>query len=186
MPKHGQTKSLTQRERLLLGALANGATYAEAARQAGYTAKHLRQSGFQAFQLVREKMPEILERKGLTDDVVIDKYLRPALEAKETVFAKYEGKICDKRDVVAWGPRLSALDIFFRLKGSYAEDNKQRGIGDGIPLVQLTDGFVRAINTALGVRGVLVPLNGTALPEGSNGNGHRDGAAIDEEILPQD
>ncbi|MGB7282031.1 MAG: hypothetical protein WBE13_07215 [Candidatus Acidiferrum sp.] len=182
MPKNGKT-NLTQRERLLLGALANGATYAEAARHAGYSAKHLRQSGFQAFQILKMKMPELLEKKGLSDDATIDKYLRPALEAKETVFAKYEGKITDKRDVVAWGPRLSALDILFRLKGSYAEDNKQRGIGDSLPFAQLTDGFIRAINTALGMHGTLVPLNGAVLPEDSNGNGHGE---IDLDVLPQD
>jgi len=114
---------LNERERLLLKALSKGRTYAEAAREAGYTAKHAAQSGFQAFQNIREKMPEVLERMGFSDEAVIDKYLKPLLEAQETEFAKFEGRITDERNVVAWGPRQQGLDMLFRLKGSYARED---------------------------------------------------------------
>jgi hypothetical protein len=127
MPKG---KQLNNRERILLKSLAAGKTYADAARDAGYSERSLRQSGFQAFQSIRRKMPEVLERKGFTDDAVVDNYLRPALEAEETEFAKFEGKITDQVNVVAWGPRLEALDMLFRLKGSYAprEDDGARPV----------------------------------------------------------
>jgi phage terminase small subunit len=111
---------LTQRERLLLKALATGATYAEAAKAAGYSERTLRQSGFQAVQRIKAKLPDILDAKGLTDELIVDKYLRPGLEAMETEFGKFNGKITDSIDVIAWGPRLTALDMLFRLKGSYA------------------------------------------------------------------
>lgn len=120
MSEAKKKKSLNQRERLLLKSLATGATFAEAALAAGYEAKHAKQAGFQSFQGIKRKMPEILEAKGLTDSAAIDRYLLPALEAMETEFAKFEGKISDRVDVVAWGPRIQALDMLFKLKGSYA------------------------------------------------------------------
>jgi hypothetical protein len=150
-----KVRALTHRERRLLQALAQGSTYAEAARYAGYSEKHLKQSGFQAFQVIKAKMPQILDRKGLTDDAVIDKYLLPALEAKETVFAKIRGKICDKREVIAWGPRLAALELLFKLKCSNAEGQK-----DSSPTVEvLPDEYIKAINRAIGVTGEFIPLD---------------------------
>lgn len=132
----GKGKSLNQRERLLLKSLAKGATFAEAALAAGYEARHAKQAGFQAFQAVKRKMPQMLEDKGLTDGSIIDKYLLPALEAMETEFAKFEGRITDRQDVISWGPRLQALDMLFKLKGSYAP--KEIAGPDGGPLpVQL-------------------------------------------------
>ena len=65
-------------------------------------------------------MPETMEKAGLTNKGLIEKYLKPALQAEETEFAKFEGKITDSQNVVAWGPRLTALDLAFKLKGSYA------------------------------------------------------------------
>ncbi len=44
----------------------------------------------------------------------------PGLEAMETKLAQDKGKFTDERDLVAWGPRLQALDMAFNLKGSYA------------------------------------------------------------------
>lgn len=130
----GGRKRLSEREKILLRELAKGATYAQAARAAGYSEKNLTQSGFQAFEHIKAKMPEVLERKGLTDDAVIDKYLVPALEAQETEFAKFKGEITDSREVVAWGPRLTALDMLFKLKGSYAEE-KSGGAAVAVQIV---------------------------------------------------
>jgi hypothetical protein len=136
MPKG---KRLNQRERLLLKALAKGATFAEAALSAGYQAKHAKQAGFQAFQGVKRKMPQMLEDKGLTDGSIIDKYLLPALEAMETEFAKFEGRITDQKDVVSWGPRLQALDMLFKLKGSYAPKEITGEGGNPIPVQLITN-----------------------------------------------
>jgi len=120
MSKPKNRKRLSHREKLLLKALAGGATYAEAAALAGYSTKNARQSSFQALQAIKRTFPEALNAYGLTDDVAIEKYLKPALEAEETEFAKFEGKITDRVNVIAWGPRLQALDMLFNLKGSYA------------------------------------------------------------------
>ncbi|MGA3164904.1 MAG: hypothetical protein ABSF14_02180 [Terriglobia bacterium] len=57
----------------------------------------------------------------------------PGLEAMETKLAQDKGKFTDERDLVAWGPRLQALDMAFNLKGSYAAKQgrgwKWRGMG---------------------------------------------------------
>ncbi len=113
-------KKLTHRERALLVHLSKGMTLTDAAVAAGYTSKAPGQAGHQAFEIIKSKAPEILEKYGLTDDVLIEKYLKPGLEAQETVFAKFEGKITDSRDVIAWGPRRDFLDMAFNLKGAYA------------------------------------------------------------------
>lgn len=111
---------LSIQQRNLVKGLMKGMTITEAAVTAGYSDKNPAQSGSQALDSIRLKMPEVLDRAGLTDEVLIEKYLRPALVANDTEFAKFEGKITDQVEVVAWSPRLTALDMAFNLKGSYA------------------------------------------------------------------
>jgi phage terminase small subunit len=116
----GQKKKLTGLERKFVKSLCSGMTLAEAAIEAGYSPKNAAQSGFQALKYIEAKMPELMDRQGLTASALINKYLLPALEAEETEFAKFEGKISDKCNVIAWGPRLTALDMALKLRGSYA------------------------------------------------------------------
>lgn len=126
---------LTPQQRLLVKNLAKGMNITEAARESGYADNgYVGQLGSQALEGIREKMPKILDRHGLTDDSLIERYLKPALEAQEIEFAKFEGRITDSRDVVAWSPRLTALDMAFNLRGSYApkEASKTSIVGDGI------------------------------------------------------
>lgn len=113
--------------------IVKGMTITDAALKAGYSDKNPAQSGHQALRQIKEKMPNVLDRHGLTDDALIKKYLIPALEANETEFAKFQGQIMDSRDVVAWDARLRALDMTFSLKGSYAP--KELSGVDGGPLM---------------------------------------------------
>lgn len=110
----------------------------DAAVASGYSENNARQSGYQAFQVVKEKMPELLEKHGLTDDAVIVNYLLPALQAKETKFFQKDGLVTDERDVIAWGPRLTALDTFYKLRDAYPsrekQDDSERGIAITIRL----------------------------------------------------
>jgi hypothetical protein len=48
---------------------------------------------------------------------------------------------------VAWGPRLCALDLLFKLKGSYAEDRKD----SSTKVMALPEEYMKAISRALGV-----------------------------------
>lgn len=122
---------LTPQQRSLVKYLAKGMNLTDAALAAGYSEECPAQSGHQALEHIKRKMPQILDRHGLTDDALIDKYLRPALEANETKFAQFEGHFTDRQDVIAWGPRLNALDMAFNLKGSYAPKETKN---DGQPV----------------------------------------------------
>ena len=132
-----EKRKLTPQQVLLIRNIVKGMTLGEAAVNAGYSENNPGQSGWQALQQIKDKMPAILDRHGLTDDALIEKYLRPALEAQETEFAKFEGKITDRVDVIAWEPRLKALDMAFSLKGSYAP--KEISGADGGPLMVLVN-----------------------------------------------
>jgi hypothetical protein len=112
---------LTPQQRALVKHLLAGKTITDSARLAGYADNgYVGQMGSQALEAIRRKMPEVLDAHGLTDEVLIEKYLKPLMNAEETEFAKFEGKITDERNVIAWEPRKSGLDMAFNLKGSYA------------------------------------------------------------------
>lgn len=136
-----EMKKLTPQQRALVRHLLAGNNITEAARLAGYADNgYVGQIGSQALENIKTKMPEIMDAKGLTDDSLVENYLKPALEAKETEFAKFEGQITDSRDVVAWGPRLTALDMAFNLRGSYAARKKELTGEDGGPIKVIFEG----------------------------------------------
>jgi phage terminase small subunit len=121
-------KRLTNRERALFKNLSKGMTITDAALQSGYSKKYPGQCGSQALENLRLKAPELLAKHGLDDSTLIEKYLKPALEANETEFAKFEGKITDSREVIAWGPRLQALDMTAKIRGLYVQPAEQASI----------------------------------------------------------
>lgn len=128
-------KKLTQKQRKLVENMARGMPQGKAAIEAGYAPKYACQAAYQALESIRKLMPEVLDRVGLTDEALIEKQLRPLLEATETKFFPYQktirrnidGRKCtekvqviETREVVAWGPRIKALDMAFKLRGDYA------------------------------------------------------------------
>lgn len=103
--------------------LTKGMSITDAAIKAGYsnsTRAVAGQLGSQALENIRLKMPEVLENAGLTDESLVEDYLKPLLKATETKFFQKDGVVTDIRDVIAWGPRSTGLDMAFNLKGSYA------------------------------------------------------------------
>jgi hypothetical protein len=137
-------KKLAPRARKFVQGLAKGMTQKDAAIAAGYPAKNARQSAYQVMQAVQSKMPDLMNRAGLTDDVLIDKYLLPLMNAKETKFFPYRteetkiikvGKketpvtekvqVIEKREVIAWGPRRDGLELAFRVKGSFSPKTEE-------------------------------------------------------------
>ena len=116
-----------------------GKTVGEAARDAGYSDKNPDQSGYQALKIAKKKVPELMDIYGLSPAALIEKYLAPALEATETKFFQKDGKITDEADVVAWGPRIQALDIAFNLGGSYPQTGKNgNGVAVNVQIVTNT------------------------------------------------
>jgi hypothetical protein len=68
----------------------------------------------------RSSLKSTCDQHGLTDEALIEKHLKPLLQAKETKFFQHKGRVTDSRQVPAHGIRLNALDMAFRLRGSYA------------------------------------------------------------------
>ena len=121
-----RSKSLTYRERMLIECLAQGMSVTRAALKAGYSDQNPGQSGYQALKAVREKAPELLDRHGLTDDVLIEKHLKPMLNATRTALVKHKGKITHEREVIAWGPRIASLKLVFRIRGMYKSEQERK------------------------------------------------------------
>ena len=125
----GKQKRLTHKEQAFVRNLVNGKSLTQSALAAGYSDRHPGQSGWQALENIRHKVPELLDRHGLTDEALIEKHLKPLLNATETKFFQHKGKVTDSRRVPANAIRLNALDTAFRLKGSYtrpADENTER------------------------------------------------------------
>jgi hypothetical protein len=61
-----------------------------------------------------------LDKHGLTDSVLIEKHLKPLLKAKRVKHWAHNGKVRDSRHYADDDARIAALDMTFRLKGTYA------------------------------------------------------------------
>jgi hypothetical protein len=114
-------KELSPRQMKLIKARAEGKTYAQAAIEAGYSPKHAAQNGYQALSQIRGRVQDLLDRNGLDENTAIEKYLKPLLEARETVFFQKNGKVTATRKVEALAIRLTALKELFLLHGSYEQ-----------------------------------------------------------------
>jgi hypothetical protein len=127
MPRKNKPKlirHLSPRERAMLKNLSQGMTATDAAIEAGYSPRNPRQSGYQALQGLKKKVPELMEKHDLCDDTLIYKYLIPALEARETRVVHIRGKVTDSREVISWPSRVKALDLAFKIRGLYANRRK--------------------------------------------------------------
>jgi hypothetical protein len=91
--------------------------------------------GASAMKGLRGRVADLLDNAGLSEQVGIEMYLKPALEATETIYAQKNGKFRDKREVIAWGPRLTALKELFLLHGSYAPRDPKATEQFGIKVV---------------------------------------------------
>jgi phage terminase small subunit len=122
------TLRLSPKQRKLVQYLTQGMTVTAAALKAGYSAKSPGQAGYQALKTVRLKIPDIMDKQGLSDQKLVKKYLQPALEASTTRYVvvgrKGKERIEEYEDI-AWDARLRALDMAFKLKGSYAPVEQQ-------------------------------------------------------------
>jgi hypothetical protein len=87
--KHGRNKRKpNSRQQKFVRELASGKTLTQAAKNAGYSDKNPAQSGYQALAQLRGRVPELLERHDLGEEVLIQKNLLALLEAEETKFFK--------------------------------------------------------------------------------------------------
>ena len=121
----------------LIKARAEGKTYAQAAIEAGYSPKHAAQNGYQALSQIRGRVQDLLCRNGLDENTAIEKYLKPLLEAYETVFFQRNGKVTATRKVEALAIRLNALKELFLLHGSYAPRDPAEAAQFGVKVIVL-------------------------------------------------
>ena len=122
MPK-SQTrkkKSLSPKQRALMRLLAQGSDRKTAALLAGYSPKNPDQSAYQALKHLGNSFPELLDKHGLTDSHLIEKYLKPLLKARRTKHFAHNGKVRSVRHYADNDTRIAALDMTLRLKGNYA------------------------------------------------------------------
>jgi len=80
----------TLRQAKLLKSLPLSKTVTEATLKSGYSEKNAAQSGYQALQAVRGRVPDLMTRLGLSEEVLIQKHLVKNLERKKTVFVREE------------------------------------------------------------------------------------------------
>ena len=66
---------------------------------------------------------------------MIEKYLKPLLEAEETIFFQKDGKVRQQVNVAALGIRHSALRTAFELHGSYAPRDPKEAEQFGVKVV---------------------------------------------------
>ena len=140
--KHGRNKRKPgPRQQKFVRELAKGKSLAQAARDAGYSEKNANQSGYQALAQLRGRVPELLERHGLGEEVLIDKYLLPLLDAEETKFfpigIKMKGKTVYQVNVQALGIRHAALRTCFELHGSYAPRDPREAANLGVKIINV-------------------------------------------------
>ena len=130
--KKSSKRELTPRQHAFVKNLAKGASQKDAFIAAGYKAKHPDQGAHQALKQIQDKVPQIMNEMGLTDHLLIEKYLVPLLDAEETKFFN-EGK--KRINVPALGIRHTALDTAFKLRGSYAPRDPKEAEQFGIKVV---------------------------------------------------
>jgi hypothetical protein len=119
-PKTARKKKLTRKQKILVSALAAGSDRATAEQLAGYSTKHPGQSAYQALKYLANSFPELLDKHGLTDSVLIEKHLKPLLKATRKKHWAHNGKVKSARTYKDNDTRIAALEMAFRLKGSFA------------------------------------------------------------------
>jgi hypothetical protein len=185
-PNRKKRKHLTNKQETFVKALAKGKSLTEAAKAANYSGKNPGQSGYQALAQLRGRVPELLERHGLGEEVLIEKYLKPLLEAQETKFFQGGIKVGRKKiyhvNVEALGIRHASLRTAFELHGSYAPRDPKEAAQYGVKIIRVDipsppnefNQFIDVIpESALSRHGVK-PVNGTPTngkPPGDK-NGH--------------
>jgi hypothetical protein len=115
-------EQLTIKQKKLVEALAVAKNQTEAGQMAGYATKLATSN---ALNRIRVNAPEVLEQLGFSLEVVIDKYLRPGLEAKQTKFFAHQGKVVGTRNVINWNARHRYLDMCFKITGAYQHAAKR-------------------------------------------------------------
>ena len=109
--------NLTVKQRKWLQAYIKTGNATEAARQAyDCTKKSAKQIGYENLRKLTVSVKEIMDRQGITD-VKLLAILNEGLKAERTEFAKFQGEIVDRENVIDHQTRHKYLEIALKLKG---------------------------------------------------------------------
>lgn len=110
---------LRPRHRIFIKKIAEGASQTEAAIAAGTKSKRPDDAGHRMMKRIQQSGAgsDLLDRFGLTDSVLVEKYLKPLLNAKDLLI------------------RIRALDMAFRLKGLFKADQQAAAPGVKVFLI---------------------------------------------------
>jgi hypothetical protein len=154
---NGKSGRLTIRQSRFAKILSERAvkSHGEAAVLAGLSPKNPRQSAYQALESIRNKAPEVMDALGLSLPYIIDKHLRPLMEATETKVFAHEGEITDYVDLADNTTRRYATNMALELRGAYpTEQEKQQGsLGVEVIVVDIA----RPDRSGLGVKVTAAP-----------------------------
>ena len=92
----GRRTKITKRQLKVSETLAQGKTLKESEEAAGYSPKNAAQSAYQALAGLRGRMTALLDEAGLGEKVAIENYLKPALDAQQTIYAQKDGKVVSR------------------------------------------------------------------------------------------
>ena len=110
---------LTIRQRRFLEELPRCKSLAEAARKAGYSPKFAGQAGYLTLQRIGQKAPELLKNIEITLEELIEKNIKPGLEATKTTHIQYRGKITAEIVQPDWRARLEMTKLCLLLHAAY-------------------------------------------------------------------
>ena len=119
IPKRKKKKRIPYQQRRLIKEVLSGKhkTITSAGKAAGYThATHACDS----LKHLQASLPELMSQLGLSDFELIENSLKPMLNAISRKKFQHNGKILYAEPEENWSARAVALDMAWRLKGSYA------------------------------------------------------------------
>ena len=163
--KNRRPKRTARRRRLRRNLLSGKyRTHRAAALAAGYSKSCSSAAATQEMKILQEEFPEILAKHGLTDDALVEDYLKPLMNATETRYGIYQGEFVDEREEIAWAPRRDGLEMALRLRGAFvAEQRKPETLGPANITIEI-------VNIAGDEKPKVKAIDVTpALPEGKDG-----------------
>jgi hypothetical protein len=132
---------MTPKQKLWLDSYLKHFNQGQASRDAGYgckSEKAFRNVGYQNYVKLFPIIQQWFEDHGLSDDSLKNKLLA-ALDAMETKFFQHEGEVSDEREVIAWGPRLKALEMAMRAKDMFAAERLKIDAEVNVNVVKFSD-----------------------------------------------
>ncbi len=124
---------MTVKQRIFLKAYLAGKTLCDCDNIAGLKAKGtpaLSVIGLRMLRALDIDFQELLDMKGLTDEKM-GQVLAEGLQAKKTVVATFEGKICDEKEYDDPPTRAKYLELLGRMKGRFIDRHELSGKDGG-------------------------------------------------------